>query len=370
MALNKYMLGELITPVEETNERLEFTEENVRGISIQKKFIPTKADMTGVSLRPYLVIRPDTFCYVTVTSRNGEKISIARNDTQSTFIVSSSYAAFRVTRKDVLNSEFLFMMFNRPEFDRFARFNSWGSARETFDFADFKEMEIELPELPIQEKFVRIYKSMVANRDTYETRLDEMQTACVAYIEELRRNMKSTAIGPYIRERSERNEGRIDLVLGVDASSRFVPTKANMADIDTAKYKIVRDGEFAYNPSRINLGSIALRKGPDCIVSPMYEIFEVDKEHLLPEYLLIWLTRREFLRSTLFYAVGSVRDTFDLDLMKQVEIPIPDMDTQKAIAAIHETYFSRRRIFESLKARVVNLCPILIRGATKEGERA
>jgi type I restriction enzyme S subunit len=132
MGSTKYLLGDLISLSESKNSDNNFTLDNLKGISIKKRFIQTKADMEGVSLKSYLVVPPDFFAYVTITSRNGEKITIAHNDTNDTYIVSSSYIVFNVSRPDVLDSDYLFMYFNRPEFDRYSRFCSWGSAREAF----------------------------------------------------------------------------------------------------------------------------------------------------------------------------------------------------------------------------------------------
>ena len=77
MALTKYKLGDLIEQCDERNSELTYTLDDVKGISIQKIFIETKADMEGVSLKPYKLVKPDDFAYVTVTSRNGEKITLA-----------------------------------------------------------------------------------------------------------------------------------------------------------------------------------------------------------------------------------------------------------------------------------------------------
>ncbi|MDE6798426.1 MAG: restriction endonuclease subunit S, partial [Ruminococcus sp.] len=90
---------------------------------------------------------------------------------------------------------------------------------------------------------------------------------------------------------------------------------------------------------------------------------------LIPEYLSLWLSRKEFHRSTLFYATGSVRDTFDFSLMKDVEIPIPDIKIQRSIADIYKVYIERRQINEKLKEQIKNICPVLIRGAVKETKR-
>ena len=195
MGLSKYKLGELIQLEDTRNDIGQYALNDVRGISIQKVFIETKAEMEGVSLSPYIVVKPDFFAYVTVTSRNGEKITLAHNTTRDTFIVSSSYVVFSVAKPNLLSSDYLFMYFNRPEFDRYARFNSWGSARETFNWEDMCDIEIELPDLPTQQKYVDIYKAMVANQQSYERGLEDLKLVCDGYIEDLRRKMPCEKIG-------------------------------------------------------------------------------------------------------------------------------------------------------------------------------
>ena len=274
--LKTYKLGELIELSEDTNSNLDYGIDDVKGISIKKIFIETKADMEGVSLRPYLLVKPDYFAYVTITSRNGEKITLAHNVSENTYIVSSSYVVFRVKKTDILLSKYLYIYFNRPQFDRFARYNSWGSAREAFSWQDLCDIDITLPDKAVQQKYVDIYESMVANQKSYEKGLDDLKLTCDAYIEELRRKMSCEKIGPYIEECNERNvEKKIVNVKGVESSGNFAETKANTVGLDFTNYKIVRKQQFAYNPSRINLGSLALRNGEDCIVSPMYVVFQV-----------------------------------------------------------------------------------------------
>lgn len=150
-------IGKYLELVDARNEDLEYGLESVRGISIEKKFIETKADMKDVNLRPYLLIRPNDFAYVTVTSRNGEKISIAINDSESTYICSSSYIVFRSKDRERLLPQYLMLYFSRPEFNRYARFNSWGSARETFDWSEMKNVQIPIPDIKIQKAIAEIF---------------------------------------------------------------------------------------------------------------------------------------------------------------------------------------------------------------------
>lgn len=151
-------LGEYIEPCDERNTDGRFGIESVRGISIEKKVIPTKADMTDVSLNPYKVLHPHEFCFVTITSRNGGKISLAENDTGEDCIVSSSYEVFK-TKIEALDPTYLYLWFCRPEFDRYARFHSWGSAREAFSMDDMKRVRIPLPRIEEQKRIVAIYEA-------------------------------------------------------------------------------------------------------------------------------------------------------------------------------------------------------------------
>lgn len=104
----------------------------------------------------YKIIHPRQFGYVTVTSRNGEKISIAILEDEPC-IVSSTYCVFEVIDKEKLLPEFLFLWFRRPEFDRYARFHSWGSARETFDWDDMCNVKLPIPDIEVQKSIVTIY---------------------------------------------------------------------------------------------------------------------------------------------------------------------------------------------------------------------
>jgi type I restriction enzyme S subunit len=131
--------------------------ENLRGLSIEKKFIPSKANMNGVSLLPYKIVKPKQFCFVTITSRNSEKITLALNTSSEDYIVSSSYVTFEIIDTEVLDPSFLLLWFKRPEFDRYARFHSLGSARESFDYENMEEVRIPLPNIDTQRAIVNIY---------------------------------------------------------------------------------------------------------------------------------------------------------------------------------------------------------------------
>ena len=372
MGLTKYRLGDLINPADERNSSGIYGLADLKGISIKKIFIETKADMTNVLLTPYILVKPDSFAYVTITSRNGEKITIAHNDTENTYIVSSSYNVFYVSRPDLLNSDYLYMYFNRPEFDRYARFNSWGSAREAFSWDDMCDISIDLPPLPVQEKVVAVYNAMLANQRAYESGLEDLKLTCDAYVERLRRELPHTAIGEYIQQSDERNSRGITVesVRGLAVSKAMIDTKANMDGVSLKNYKVVPPKHIAYVPDTSRRGDkISLGfNGTDetYLVSSISTVFSTDSEQLLPEYLMLFFTRSEFDRYARFHSWGSAREAFSWDDMREVKIPIPDITVQQSIVNIYNAYLTRREINEKMKVQIKDICPILIKGSLEE----
>jgi type I restriction enzyme S subunit len=354
-------IGDYIRLVDVRNKDL--TVSLLRGVSTTKKLIESNANMTGVSLANYKIVTPSQFVYVADTSRRGDKIAIALNDSLPC-IVSSIYTVFEIIDKNVLSSEYLFLWFNRPEFDRYARFNSWGSARETFDWDDMCEISIPIPKIEEQKRIASFYKSIIVNQKVYEKSLTDLQSVCLCYMEKLKKDKSILKIlKPYIDQVSKRNETKNYFpIQGISNSRKFIETKANTTDLDFSNYKIVSKKNFAYNPSRLNIGSIAMRTEDDCIVSPMYVVFEViEKDCLLPEYLNLWFSREAFCHYVWFYSFGSVRDTFDYGLMEEVVLPIPDIKIQEAIVTTYYALEKRNRINEKLKRMIEKLPSILMR---------
>ena len=280
-------LGDYIEESDERNSDDFFNVDFVRGVSIEKKFIPTKADMDGVPLKSYKVVKHNEFCYVSVTSRNGGKISLALQQEENPIIVSSSYVTFRV--KDGILPEYLYLLFCRPEFDRYSRFNSWGSAREAFDYSEMKRVQIPLPDIDVQRSVVAAYKSLKNIIETNEALIEPLQSTCNAYIVDLKAKYPKKELGPYIEECDERNtDGGVKLSQGISNEKYFQEPK-QVAE-NSKSDRIVRTGQFAYNRATTRNGekiSIAFREGPDCTVSSAYGVFKVvDENVLMSQYLL------------------------------------------------------------------------------------
>ena len=375
MALTKCKLGVYIELHGEANTSLIFGPDDVRGVNNLKLLMPTKADINDRDLSKFQIVYPGEFVFNHRTSRNGSKFSIAYNDGEKAVICTEDYVVFRIKEdaKQILATEWLYMFFNRSEFDRYVITNSWGSSTEFYNWEDLCEVELELPPFPIQQKYVDIYKSMVANQQSYERGLEDLKLVCDGYIEDLRRK---TPIGEYIEPVELKNNDLkfgIEAVRGISIEKKFMQTKADMKDVNLCPYLAIQPNDFAYVTVTSRNGekiSVALNDSDTTyICSSSYVVFRSkDVEKLLPQYLMLYFSRPEFDRYARYNSWGSARETFDWSEMCNVQIPIPDIDVQKAISDVYAAYTTCKRINEQLKVQIKDICPILIRGSL-EGEK-
>ncbi len=375
MGLIRYKLGELIELVLKTNSELRYGPDDVRGMTITKEIIPTKADVTGTDLSKFLVVSPGEFIYNPRT--HGKRIGFGYNNTDDTFIISWNNIAFKVkeSRKDVVLADYLFLHFKRDEWDREACFQSWGSSTEVFSWETLCDMEVDLPPLPIQQKYVDIYNAMIANQQSYERGFEDLKLVCDAYIENLGRKLPCEIIGAYIEEFNQKNVGglTLDSVRGIATSKEFINTKANMGGVSLNNYKVVEPGMIAFisdTSRRADKMSLALNQSDEnYLVSSISTVMQTDSAKLLPKYLFLFFCRAEFDRYARFHSWGSARETFSFEDMKDVSIPIPNLEIQKSIVEIHEAYITRKEINEKLKAQIKDICPILIKGSIEEAKK-
>ena len=364
MAVKKYKLGEFILPYDCRNKDLSVS--LFQGITTNKIFSDPKQVADDISATK--IVRNGQFAYNRATTRNGEKISIAYRE-GADCAVSAAYQVFYLKHNVPLLPKYLYMFFNRREFDRYVRCNSWGSAHEFFTFEDMCNVEIKLPELPTQRKYVQIYESVVANQKNYEKGLDDLKLTCDAFIEDLRRKMPCERIGPYIKRISEKNiDKKINEVVGLSTSKQFRIAQSRVNRDDLGGYKILHPLDFAYVPTTDTWKVLAFAVNhfeKDVVVSPIYEVFTVS-EKLNPDYLAMWLKREEFDRYARYNSWGSARENFTFEEMQNVEIPIPNEKIQESIVDIYLVYEERKLINEKLKQQIKDICPILIKGSLEE----
>lgn len=373
MALTKYTLGDLIDRNNETNIDLKYGVEDVRGVLNTKGISSTKVSVEDRDLSKFLVVRPGGFIF---NHRVHDKLGLGYNTSDDVYIFTNDYVAFYVKPEmegSVLLSDYLYIWYLRPEFDRYMLYKTYGSATLFFNWDNMCELEIKLPDITVQQKYVDIYKAMVANQQSYERGLEDLKLVCDGYIEDLRRKMPSEKIGKYLIWSDQRNECdlSVDAVRGLSTGKEMIPTKADMDGVGLDNYKTVKPGQIAYVPDTSRRGdkiSLGFNNTEDTyLVSSISTVFGTNTESLIPEYLMLFLTRTEFDRYARFNSWGSARETFDWDEMCDVEIPIPDIKIQKAIAAMFSVYTDRKKINEQLKAQIKDICPILIKGSLEEG---
>lgn len=151
-------LGSFIREVVKKNSDLNVTK--LLGVSITKKFIPSIANTVGTDMSNYKVVRKGQFAYGPVTSRNGDKISIALLEDDEC-IVSTSYTVFEIIDENLLDPNYLMMWFKRSEFNRYARFKSHGSVREIFDWNELCDCYVPIPAIEVQKSIAEKYKDIV-----------------------------------------------------------------------------------------------------------------------------------------------------------------------------------------------------------------
>ena len=171
-------LGDYIREVNVRNKDLKVT--NLEGVSISKQFIPSIANTIGTDMSTYKVVRSGQFAYGPVTSRNGDKVSIALYKGNEDAIISQAYTVFEVVDSEQVSSEYLMMWFQRPEFDRYARFHSHGSAREIFDWDELCGVYLPLPDIDRQREIVEEYETLSRRIRLNEQMIEKLEATAQA----------------------------------------------------------------------------------------------------------------------------------------------------------------------------------------------
>ena len=366
MANKIYKLGELI---EICDERNELGIRNFYGIDINKEFMPTFADTNGLDETKYKVVRKNRFVFSGMQTGRDECIRISMYQNDEPIIVSPAYTTFEIKATNIVLPTYFFMLFLSKEKDRYGAFCSDGSIRSNLDWEVFCDIEITLPSLEIQQKFVSIYEALLENLQSFRQGLDGLKLVCDGYIENLRKNLPCEKIGKYLRACNEKNENNeITLFQGVTVEHVFTDPKRIAENSENGS--VVRKGQFAFNKVMKANGTklpIALREDDDCVVSNSYQVFEIsEKEKLNPKYLMLWFNRAETERYAGYISFGTTREIFSFDDLCEVSIPIPSIEIQKSIAEIYNAYTERKQIAERLNEQIKQICPVLIKGSLGE----
>lgn len=186
MKSNYNQLGQYIEMVSRTNSDLKYGIEDVRGCSNTKQMMQTRANLIGRTYEKFIVLRPQEFVFNRRTTRNGEKIGMAYNNTDREYIFTNDYVAFRVKQEylDKLLPDYLYMFFRRDEFDRYARYKSTGSATEFFNWEDMCAVPFEIPPMDFQQLVVNAYKVLNERIETKQKINDNLEETAQSLFQE------------------------------------------------------------------------------------------------------------------------------------------------------------------------------------------
>lgn len=372
MALTKIKLGKYIELFSQKCNIPNLTNDQVSGVNKEKEFFEPSTQVGGDTSK-YKLVPPNYFACNLMHVGRDVVLPIAYNHSGKNKIVSPAYFVFKFIENDELLSDYFFIFLKSAERDRYFWFHTDTSVRDGMSWEDFTDVEIELPSIEIQRKYVKIYKGMVDNQASYEAGLEDLKTTFISMAERLKKEYPLISFMDYVVERSEINKNlQYSELVGVGNSGFIVP-RGSRDSTTFNKCNIFYPKDFVYNPSVIMKGAIAYNNVFDrpMICTEEYIVFYVSNEEmLLPEYLFIWLRREETGRYLEFYNIDSVRNRVYFDDLDIIRIPIPPIDVQRNIAYIFKAYTIRREINEHLKQQIKNICPVLIKGAVEEAKQS
>lgn len=371
MGLTKYKIGDLVNVVDERNN---IGIKDFFGININKEFMPTAATTEGLDETKYKVVRKNRFVYSGMQTGRDECIRVSMYNQDTPILVSPAYTTFEVTATDVVIPLYFFMIFLSKEKDRYGAFCSDGSIRSNLDWEVFCDIELTFPDLPTQQKYVNVYNSMLANQQSYERGLEDLNRSFEVIVDTYKHSAPRRTVGSLLREVDNRNlDTKITDVQGINIDKKFMPSVANTIGVDLSKYKVVNKGQFAFSgmqTGRDQCIRLALHDADKpIIISPAYSVFENKTKDVLSEYIMLWFTRKEVDRLGWFMSDASIRTNLDMDRFTEITIPVPDINTQRSIVEIYTSYITRQRINEKLKTQIKDICPILIKGSIEESRR-
>ena len=374
MALTKYKIADIAINFSRKCGISNLTPNQVSGINRDKEFFEPSHQVGGDTSK-YQIVPPKFFACNLMHVGRDVVLPIAYNHSSQDKYVSPAYTVFHLKENCGIIDEYFFLMFKSNERDRYFWFHADASVRDGMTWQDFCGIEINVPDITIQQKYVAIYKAMQANQQSYERGLEDLKLVCEGYIDKLKACLSHERIGEYIALSEQRNdEGKytVDDVRGVSIEKRFIETKANMQGVNLKPYYVIKPDAFAFvtvtsrNGEKISLAHNG--SNDTYICSSSYVVFTcTNTKKLLPRYLRLFFERSEFNRYVRFNSWGSARETFDFSDMQDVRIPIPDISIQTALADLFDTYLNRRTINEKLKTQLNAICPILIRGSLSDG---
>jgi type I restriction enzyme S subunit len=372
--MNNYKrLGDYIQLVDKRNKELAVT--NLLGINITKNFMPSVANVSGTDLSKYKVIKKGQFAYSAMQVGRDETIRLALYADNEPAIISPAYLVIETKDINKLIPEYMMMWFQRSESDRYGWFISDSSVRESLEWERFCEIEIPIPDIEEQLKYVALYKGLLNNQKVYKNSLDDLQLICDTYMDTLKERDLQPIRNSVELVDNRNSDGSNTNLLGINVKKVFMPSKAKTTKTNLVKYKIINKGQFAYSAMQVGRDEtvrvVLYSSDVAAIISPAYSVFQVKKDaEILPEFLMLWFYRPEFNRYGWFISDSSVRASLEWERFCDIEVPVPNIKIQETIVTIYHILETRKRINEQLKDSIKPFCPVLMRGVVEEIEKS
>ncbi|MGX7079741.1 hypothetical protein ACWOBP_05970 [Gemella parahaemolysans] len=369
MRLTRYKIGELIELIDERNSK---GLKNFFGINIEKEFIHTQANTEGLDESKYKILKKNRFVFSGMQTGRDNCIRIGMYNGDEEIIVSPAYSTFEIRNEDKIIPMYFFMIFISKEKDRYGAFCSDGSIRSNLDWSVFCDMEVSIPSISIQQKYVDIYNAMIENQKSYEKGLENLKLVCDAMIYELQKSSTREKLGQYIEAYDIKNVNNEKLSFkGLSMENYFIDSIANTQGLDFSKYKVVYPKTF---------GAVLMKVGRDkritiaqnnsdekYMISSAYFTFKA--KNINEDYLMMIMSTENFDLRCWFNSDSSVRGSLDWEGFCDVEIPVARKEIQNSLAKIHSLYLKRKEINEKLKQQIKDICPILIKGSIEEARK-
>lgn len=344
---------------------------SISGVNIEKGFIPTVANMTGVDTSKYKLVPSNHFACNLMHVGRDITIPIAYNNKTCDIAVSPAYYVFTI-KEDALQDIlplYLEMLLTREEFGRLSWFHTDGSIRGNLPEQTFREILVPMPDIKVQQELVDTYNGLKALAEQNEALIEPLSKACEAFIVDCKSKYPEVELGEYIEEFDKRNNAGCEYPFyGINKDKTFMPTVADTNNLDNTKYKVVSSGDFVFSGMQTGRDvciRIALYDGVNSIIiSPAYTTFKVkDDVKILPQYLFLQFKRFEMDRYGWFLSDGSIRSNLEWERFCEIKLPLPPMETQRSIVNLYNCLEEAKKIASEAREKLKTLCPALVQRA-------
>ena len=334
MKSNYKQLGQFVRQVDVRNS--EGKEENLLGVSVQKKFIPSIANTVGTDFKKYKVVKKGQFTYIPDTSRRGDKIGIALLEDYEEGLVSNVYTVFEIIDEKQLIPEYLMSWFSRPEFDRYARFKSHGSVREVMDWDEMCKVELPVPPYEKQKEIVDGYKAITERIALKQKINDNLEAQLRAYYKEFT-SSNALTVGK-LKDYTTMQYGYTATATNSPIGSKFLritDITQNSIDWNTVPYcpitkenhekYVLSEGDVvvARTGATVGVAKMIGKNIPDSVfASFLVRIRPIDDDYKY--YFGLAITSADFLEFVQTNAGGSAQPQANPPLLGQFELSIPN----------------------------------------------